>query len=134
MTAWLNTSAVLATLVTAPAVSLPVWFYLRMKADLRKAVEQLATRDELRQAKEPLESRLLALEARDTAAVQSRQEHDAWLAEAESLNLNRRGQVLRLHRRGDSVRDIASALRVGPGEVSLIIKVYELSKAPEENQ
>ena len=66
--------------------------------------------------------------ARLNTMDQSRKEHSEWLSQAESLNLNRRGQVLRLHRRGDSASDIASALRMGKGEVQLMIKVYELSR------
>ena len=44
-----------------------------------------------------------------------------------SLNLNRRGQVLRLHRRGDSVAHIASTLGLSTGEVALIVKVQQIT-------
>jgi hypothetical protein len=75
-----------------------------------------------------LNARLAALEARLNNIDQSRKEHSEWLSQAEGLNLNRRGQVLRLHRRGDSASDIASTLRMGKGEVQLMIKVYELGR------
>jgi hypothetical protein len=54
-----------------------------------------------------------------------------------SINLNRRGQVLRLLRRGDNPRQIASALSMRQGEVDLIIKVHRMvidaggGKAPD---
>lgn len=48
-------------------------------------------------------------------------------AEPSSLNLNRRGQVLRLYRRGDSVAHIASTLGLSTGEVALIVKVQEMA-------
>jgi len=49
--------------------------------------------------------------------------------ETTSVNLNREGQVLRLHRRGTSISDIATALKLPAGEVRLIVKVYELSRS-----
>jgi hypothetical protein len=50
-----------------------------------------------------------------------------WAAgEPSALNLNRRGQVLRLYRRGDSIAHIASALGLSTGEVALIVKVQEM--------
>ena len=55
-------------------------------------------------------------------------------AEPSSLNLNRRGQVLRLYRRGDSVAHIASTLGLSTGEVALIVKVQEMAppgRSPE---
>jgi uncharacterized protein DUF6115 len=48
-------------------------------------------------------------------------------AEPSSVNLNRRGQVLRLYKRGDSVAHIASALGLSTGEVALIVKVQEMT-------
>lgn len=51
-----------------------------------------------------------------------------WFPETAAVNLNRRGQVLRLHRRGESPDDIASALSLSQGEVKLIIKVHQLSR------
>jgi len=43
-----------------------------------------------------------------------------------AVNLTRRGQVLRLFRRGDSPRQIASSLGMRKGEVDLIIKVHQM--------
>jgi hypothetical protein len=48
--------------------------------------------------------------------------------EQSNINLNRRGQVLRLARRGDSAAQIASTLGLSKGEVMLIVKVHEISK------
>jgi hypothetical protein len=53
----------------------------------------------------------------------------AWPLEAGGMNLNRRGQVLRLYRRGSTVEEIASMLRVAQGEVELMVKVHDLSQA-----
>ena len=43
-----------------------------------------------------------------------------------SLNLNSRGQVLRLHRKGDSPSQIASALGLSQGEVRLTLKMHDM--------
>jgi hypothetical protein len=45
----------------------------------------------------------------------------------QSLNLNKRGQVLRMRRRGENPETIAAALRIPQNEVDLLLKVHELS-------
>jgi hypothetical protein len=40
------------------------------------------------------------------------------------INLNKRGQALRMHRRGENTETIASALSLPQGEVELLVKVY----------
>lgn len=51
-----------------------------------------------------------------------------WAREVAGVNLNRRGQVLRLRRRGRTVEEIASTLGMPRGEVELMVKVDELSQ------
>jgi len=46
----------------------------------------------------------------------------------QSLNLNKRGHVLRMQRRGESPETIAAALRIPQNEVTLLLKVHELSR------
>lgn len=46
----------------------------------------------------------------------------------QSLNLNKRGQVLRMKRRGETPETIAAALRIPQNEVTLLLKVHELSR------
>ena len=46
-----------------------------------------------------------------------------------AVNLNRRGQVLRLRRRGRTVEEIASTLEIPRGEVELMVKVHDLAQA-----
>jgi len=50
-----------------------------------------------------------------------------------NINLSKRGQVLRLHRRGDAAPEIASAVGLRRGEVELIIKLQKLSFAGQGN-
>ena len=46
----------------------------------------------------------------------------------QSLNLNKRGQVLRMQRRGETPETIAAALRIPQNEVTLLLKVHDLSR------
>lgn len=119
---------VLVYLAAFLAVCLSTWLFLRLRAALRLLAKSIAAHEQLSHQTNALNARLTAIETRLNTMDQSRKEHSEWLSQAESLNLNRRGQVLRLHRRGDSASDIASALRMGKGEVQLMIKVYELSR------
>jgi len=43
-----------------------------------------------------------------------------------SFNLNKRAQALRMHRRGDSPRQIAAALEIARQEVDLLLKVHQI--------
>jgi Family of unknown function (DUF6115) len=115
----------LAALVTACA---PIWLFLRLRGALRRLAGSITAQEQLFTEAKALNARLAAIETRLNAIDQSRDAHSEWLSQAEGLNLNRRGQVLRLHRRGDSTSDIAAALRMGKGEVQLMIKVYELGR------
>ncbi len=117
-----------ACAVIAISVTCSVWLYRKGTAELQALVLKSVTHDQLSAAASLLSHRLESLESRVENASQQRQEYAEWVSEAESLNLNRRGQVLRLHRRGDSASDIASSLRIGQGEVRLIIKIYELGR------
>ncbi len=119
-------SLICLTAFLAAAVS--IWLCLRLRTKLQDFALNIAVQRELVNQTEAVNARLAALDARLDVIDQSRKEHIEWLSQAEGLNLNRRGQVLRLHRRGDSVSDIASALRIGAAEVQLMIKVYELSR------
>ena len=46
---------------------------------------------------------------------------------AGSLNLTRRAQALRMHRRGEEISTIAGALQVPQNEIRLLLKVQELA-------
>jgi DNA-binding NarL/FixJ family response regulator len=43
-----------------------------------------------------------------------------------SMNVTRRSQALRLHRKGDSTEQIAAALEVPRQEVDLLVKIHQL--------
>lgn len=49
------------------------------------------------------------------------------------INLNRRGQMMRMHRRGESIPAIASALGISQGEVKLTVRMQEFySDSPDK--
>jgi hypothetical protein len=47
------------------------------------------------------------------------------------INLSKRVQALRMHRRGESVATIAAALQTPRGEIDLLLKVCEWTSAPD---
>ncbi len=124
----------LSTLAALAASSIQFWLYRKLKAEFRKMMVHMATQDDIANTVSPLADQITALEGRFEHVETGRREQEEWITGAESLNLNRRGQVLRLHKRGESVPEIASALRVGQGEVRLIIKVFELTKQNRERE
>lgn len=112
----------------AVAISLLLVVYTRMKAGAKMLADRLREMESSLTEIAPLQIRLSKLEAQHAQALEQRKHHADWISEAESLNLNHRGQVIRLHRRGDSVADIASALRMGQAEVLLMTKIYDLAQ------
>lgn len=114
----------------ALGASLPLclFFFLLSKAEARRLSRQMITRDELCEKIAELQSRIEQV-SNQTKQVESKSQMVSWTPEAGSFNLNRRGQILRLHRRGESVAEIASALKISSGEVKLVLKVQELSSA-----
>lgn len=114
------------------ALPLCVFVFLWTKAEARRLSRQMITRDELYERITELQNRIeqVSNEAKQT---ESKNQAPTWSPEAGSFNLNRRGQILRLHRRGESVAEIASALKVSSGEVKLVLKVQELSTTPAKD-
>jgi DNA-binding NarL/FixJ family response regulator len=51
-----------------------------------------------------------------------------WATAGAPVNLNRRGQILRLSRKGKTVAEISQDLNVAQGEVELLLKVHDLKQ------
>ncbi len=104
--------------------------FWRLRGSIRKrltdsatSVEELITRlDTANNEIEKLSHRIYELEQRSTPAPE-------YISAPASVNLNRRGQVIQLHRRGKEAAAIASALKVSQGEVQLIIKIHDLTQS-----
>ena len=115
----------------APAILAPLaaYLYFALKVELKLIARRGVSRAELESRLnevitelETLRTRLAAVETRP--AVQDSMPQD-WAPQA--LNLNRRGQILRLHGKGRSIAEIASDLQISQGEVELLVKVHDLS-------
>lgn len=119
--------AALGLALAASGAFLMLAFWVRRK--LQAVEEKTALSDTLPQKWTELESGLKGLEERIVELETSRTPAAEWFADTGAVNLNSRGQVLRLHRRGESADHIASLLGLSHGEVKLIIKVHELSRS-----
>lgn len=73
-----------------------------------------AAADQMRAALEQLQQDMQ--ESREQSAVAARP--------VPGMNLNRRGQVLRMYRRGEKPEQIAAALSIPLSEVELLVKVH----------
>jgi signal transduction histidine kinase len=117
-------SCVLGVLAWASSMFL---FYV-LTGRLQKLSAHMAPKEDVasefgRVREEMRETRALLREIQESrAALMER------ASEATAVNMNSHGQVLRLHRRGESAAAISSALRVPLGEVNLIVKVYEMTR------
>jgi hypothetical protein len=120
---------VLACLLGAVALVGCIVCFLWMKRALEAAAHHVPLRDSATEnALTELASQIGQLRLRLEEVEQRKVPLSDWAAaEPSSVNLNRRGQVLRLYRRGDSVAHIASTLGLSTGEVALIVKVQEMT-------
>jgi hypothetical protein len=92
---------------------------MRMRTLARKSREQC----------EQLEGRITQVaEAAERLKEQLAElEKPQWVP-AQPLNLNKRGQILRMRRRGERPETIAGALSLPRNEVELLLKVHDLSQ------
>jgi hypothetical protein len=125
----MNWTAVTAAAILAQTAGLAACLYLffllkRENAELRRTFStevegQQEVIVQLRMAVRRLEERPAGEAPRPAAAEPAHHP-----APALSLNLNKRSQALRMHRRGDPPEAIASALHLPRNEVELLLKVH----------
>jgi hypothetical protein len=120
-------SPLLAALL-APLAGLAVYLFLSLKREMRVLARRPAPGGEASAALRELTDQLEEVRTRLSELERGRSGPASWNAEPEALNLNRRGQILRLHRKGKPVSEIATALHIPLGEVELMVKVYDLSQ------
>ena len=130
---------IFSTLITVPEFGLSLcvvlcialvgcaYFYFSRRSELRRGPEGQAGIEPLSERLSELSAELSRLYARIEVLEKSEQPVEDAFQDSASINLNCRGQVLRLHRRGDSAPEIASALGLSQGEVKLIVKVHNLA-------
>jgi hypothetical protein len=112
---------------TAAGLTAGFFAFATMKRDLRKQEEAL---DEIR---EKAEADLAATKKKLgewSAELQESREQTRQSSAAPDLSsrlsVNKRGQVLRLHRRGENPNQICASLGLSRGEVELILKVQTI--------
>lgn len=124
---------VLACLLSGVAVVMSLTFARRLRAELAQVASQPVSNPVLERALTELADQIGQMRLRLEEVEQRKGPLADWpAAEPASVNLNRRGQVLRLYRRGDSVAHIASTLGLSTGEVALIVKVQEMDSGGGE--
>jgi Sec-independent protein translocase protein TatA len=121
-----SVAGLLALIAVISCVALLVFFKKKVSALGEEiALNHLDTTkiDDVQREFKELQGRLTEIEQQRAAPVAE------WFSDPASVNLNRRGQVLRLYRRGESANEIASSLGVSQGEVKLIIRMHEMSRS-----
>jgi DNA-binding NarL/FixJ family response regulator len=112
------------------AVLAAAYSYFSLKVELRLLARRAVTRGELDARWSEVVTELETLRAQVAAAAESRSAPVEWPTPDHPpapLNLNRRGQILRLHGKGRSTAEIASDLQISQGEVELLLKVHDWS-------
>jgi hypothetical protein len=122
-----NTLSLLPYLPLAAMVLLTpllISFFRSLKAEIRQLSERAESSGELGSTLQRLAGEVGEMRGR----LEEREPADStparWVTEGGAINLNRRGQILRLHRRGEGVPEIAAALQVSRGEVELMLKLH----------
>jgi DNA-binding NarL/FixJ family response regulator len=121
---WLYPAALLVGL-TLSSAGLSALLLLRAQAALREAHLVARAGDAVRAASvAELEARLETL----SRAVREleRAPSPAGAGPRAAMNIARRAQVLRLHKRGESVPAIAAALDLRQREVELLVKIHRM--------
>lgn len=118
---------VLACVIGCVALLASVFTLVSLRREIRRVPQEPAPDPAIQDALTELASQIGQLRLRLEEVEQRKSPLSDWAeAEPKAVNLNRRGQVLRLYRRGDSVAHIASTLGLSTGEVALIVKVQEM--------
>lgn len=126
----INTFLVFAALVIALAVAalfvslFAIYRTLRVGHRASGMVEE--AREEFARSAQAFDSRLTSLAAKFENSPRSHAAEPLPGAPRSCMNLSRRSQALRLHRRGESPAQIARALDLPRQEVDLLLKVHEI--------
>ena len=124
MNGWVYAAALLVGFTLA-AAGMSVFLLLRAQWLLRAAGAVARSKDAAAEtANTELEARLESL-AREVRELERRPEFSGDTAKA-GMNISKRTQVLRLHRRGESPQAIAASLGLRRREVELLVKIHSM--------
>jgi hypothetical protein len=119
-------AAALSVGFTLAAAGMSVFLLLRAQWLLRAAGRAARSKDRAAEtANTELEARLESL-AREVRELERRPESSGDTATA-GMNISKRTQVLRLHRRGESAEAIAAVLGLRRREVELLVKIHGMA-------
>ncbi len=123
---WIIGTAALCGLVTA-AFGLFLYLFLSLKREIRAvATRGDGIRRELASSLEAVQAGLASLEP----VVRLIEDHvSTWAAPpppGAGFNLAKRAQALRMHRRGESSQQIATALALPAKEIELLLKIHRI--------
>jgi DNA-binding NarL/FixJ family response regulator len=122
---WLYPAALLVGLALA-AIGMSLVLLLRVQSLLRAADTVMRSKDAVVGASmAELQARLEAL-AGEVRELERRPDFAGDNTKA-GMNITRRTQVLRLHRRGESTEGIAAALGLRRHEVELLVKIHRMA-------
>jgi len=122
--AWIA-NPVTQCVLAATGVSLALYLWRTLKVEKRAGEPQDPPPE--REEIEELGRRLEEMDARwRKSESQAAPAESAAVAVRPGMNLNRRSQALRLHRRGETPGEIARLLSMPAGEVRLLLKVHQM--------
>jgi DNA-binding NarL/FixJ family response regulator len=122
---WLYPAALLVGLALA-SVGLSVFLLLRAQSLLRAADTVIRSKDAVVGASmAELQARLEAL-THEVRELERRPDFTGDNAKA-GMNITRRTQILRMHRRGEGTQAIAAALGLRRHEVELLVKIHSMA-------
>jgi len=113
-----------------PVLVAAAYSFISLKLELRLLTRRAVTRAEFDSRWTEIVTELETLRAQVAAAETRPTPPQEWATPdraPSALNLNRRGQILRLHGKGRSTAEIAADLQISQGEVELLLKVHDWS-------
>ncbi len=118
---WIANPLTLTALLAAAMVAC-VFLFVTLKKEIGES--EARHREEYRALESVTSQMRTSLEHLRLAKEESEQQAVAAVRPITAINLSTRGQVLRLHRRGEKPEQIAAALSIPLNEVDLLVKVH----------
>ena len=109
-----------------------LYLFLSLKRELQRGGARASRRQEA--LSDEIASLTNAIDRLDTALVELSHRSELLVEPppaASGLNINKRSQALRMHRRGESSANIAAALAMPQLEVDLLLKVEQIGAGKE---
>lgn len=119
----INNALIIRIVPLLIAYSIIMVLFLKNRRDMRRLREE--SKESARAASTGVTNLSQQMEGIRTS-VRQMEDAPVALAPTHSIDLNKRAQVLRMYRRGETIPSIAAALRTPRQEVRLLLKVHHL--------